>query len=335
MNQFGIFIKTLILFILLMMAVACNSSPLSHPVRFSDQYQEGDTYMKIRLWGTIALANHQINGLKLTELSGLAWDEDEKLLYVLSDKGYVFHLRPFISNHTLTHIQPIAAYLLRNQKNRRLKSRDSEGLILLKGNNGVRHDSELLISFEKQPRIARFTPQGKWLGNYHLPKHLQQVENYYSGNKALEAVTVHPRFSIITAPEWPLKNENTVYSLQGQHKHTLYALDRNQQWTFPAYPAPKSAIVALETLDDGSILVLERAFTSVKQPLIISIRRLWLGENGKIESMLIVKWDNSQGWFIDNFEGLTHHRAAYFFMVSDDNDSDSQRTLLSYWELLE
>jgi hypothetical protein len=325
--------KTLILFTLLMMMP--YKSPLSHPVRFSVQYQEGDTYMNIRLRGTVALANHQINGFKLTELSGLAWDEDDKLLYALSDRGYVFHLRPFISNHTLTHVEPVAAYWLQNEKNRRLESRDSEGLTLLKGNNGVRHDSELLISFEIQPRIARFTPQGKWLSNYHLPKPLQQIENYYSDNKVFEAVTIHPRFSIITAPEWPLKKENTPYSLQGLHKHTLYALDGNQQWTFPAYPAPNSAVVALETLDDGSILLLERAFTSVKQPLIISVRRLWLGENGKTKSMLVAKWDNSQEWFIDNFEGLSHHRAAYFFMVSDDNDSDSQRTLLSYWELLE
>ncbi|RKZ88810.1 MAG: esterase-like activity of phytase family protein [Candidatus Parabeggiatoa sp. nov. 1] len=328
------FIKTLALLIWLVTLTACMT--ITRPVTFSDQYQVGDAYMKIRLQGTVELANDEINGIPLTELSGLVWDEDEKRLYALSDNGSLFHLRPIINNNTLTDIKVLYAYWLLNNKGERLQSRDSEGLAILNGNNGVAGDTELVISFERQPRVARFSPQGTPLGDYTLPAPLQNIENYYSSNKALEAVTVHPRLGILLAPEWPLKQKNQEYSLKGQHKHTIYTLN-NQQWTFPAYPAPNSAVVALEALADGSVLVLERAFVSVFQPFIISLRQVWLstGKNGStnVKYQQVAVLDSSEGWEIDNFEGLTHHQNTFFIMVSDDNNSSLQSTLLSYWEL--
>ncbi len=310
-------IKPLTLFTLLMIMTACATS--SRPVIFSEQHKIGEKYMEIRLRGTIELANQKINGLKLTELSGLAWDEDEAILYAISDKGDLFHLRPSIQQNTLIALTPLSAYRLETKL-----TKDSEGLAILNGDNGVAGDTELVISFEGKPQIARFTPKGKRLGDYTLPSVLQNIKNYYEPNKALEAVTVHPDIGIITAPEWPFKG-----AVDGQHKHTLYALD-GKQWTFPAYPAPNSAIVALEALEDGSLLILERAFSSVFQPVIISLRQLWLSGNHR----LIAVFDSSQGWEVDNFEGLTHHRGKYFFMVSDDNENSLQRTLLCYWELI-
>lgn len=325
------YIKPFTLFSLSMIIAACATSPFSRPVIFSEQHQVGDTYMELGLRGTLELANDEINGLKLTELSGLAWDEDERLLYAVSDKGYLFHLRPTIANNTLIRVTPLSAHRLQSKP---LSSKDSEGLAILNGNNGITGDTQLVISFEGKPGIARFSPEGKLLANYTLPTLLKNANNYYEPNKALEAVTVHPRFGIITAPEWPLKLKDTVDSIpNGQHLHSIYVVqDGNKRWTFPAYPTANSAVVALEALEDGSVLVLERAFVSILQPLIISLRRLWLsGEESKFEQIGV--FDSSQGWNVDNFEGLTHHRDNYFFMVSDDNDQDLQRTLLIYWEL--
>ncbi len=321
-------LKILILLILLLILVSCTP-PLSRPIIFSQKYQVGDTYMGIGLRGTIELSHYKINGLKLTELSGLAWDEDEKVLYALSDKGYLFHLRLVIIHNTIKSVIPLFAYLLHNEKGQPLPSTDSEGLAILKGNNGISGDSELIISFEHKPLIAKFTPKGQWLNSYTLPTVLKNIKHYYDSNKVLEAVTVHPRLGILTVPEWPLKVKKTTLFLK-EHQHTIYALDSNKQWTFPAYPVPNSAIVALETLTDGSILLLERAFVSIFQPIVISIRQLWL-EKKKLSSVAV--FDNSKGWSVDNFEGLTHHKGTHFLMVSDDNDHVLQRTLLSYWEL--
>jgi hypothetical protein len=338
-KNFITIVKKLAIFALVIIPTGCVFSSFSRPVIFSNSHPTGDTYMGIRLLGTVKLANKKINGIVLSELSGLVWDNDEQLLYAISDNGSIFHLRPIISNHILTRIDAVSAYWLLNKKGNQLQSRDSEGLALLNGNNGIPADSELVISFERTPRIARFTPQGEPLGDYTLPAPLSDINNYYTTNKGLEAVTVHPQFGILTAPEWPLQKKNTVYSLKGQHQHTIYAIERGQQWTFSAYPAPNSAVVALETLADGSVLVLERAFFSVFKPVIISLRRLWLStcQNSSIteKSEQVALFDSSQGWRVDNFEGLTRHTNVSFFMVSDDNGHRFlQETLFSYWELI-
>jgi hypothetical protein len=286
--------------------------------------------MGIVLRGTIELAEQTIDEIKVSELSGLAWDEDEQLLYAISDNGFLFHFRRVLAERTLIDAQVLAAFPLTEVKGERLASRDSEGLALLNGNNQVVGDSELIISFERQPRIARFTPTGTLKAEYLLPESLSQPAHYQTPNQALEAVTLHPQWGILTAPEKPLVGNNPaeiiIYNLQGQ------------QWQLPSHSAPNSAVVALEALADGSIMILERAFVSVLQPLIISLRRLsWLVDSIEKQPVaqvqLVAEFNNQQGWQIDNFEGLTHHKDNYFFMVSDNNESQLQRSLLSYWSI--
>lgn len=320
------FKKVIITILLLIATVSCIASSFSRPIDFSNKYQSGEQYMNIRLRGTLELTIP-----KFTELSGLAWDSDENILYAISDNGSLYHLKPLIVNNTLVKVRPLSAYKLKNKKGKRLKSKDSEGLSILNSNNGKKGDTQLVISFERKPKIAKFTPKGKLISKYKLPKQLAKIKNYHSKNKSLEAVTIHPRLGVLTAPEYPLKNAG--------NKHTIYSLKTKRKWTIPAYPAKNSAIVALETLQDGSILILERAFSSVLNPLIISIRRVWLstcncsiGDDSEFKQVAV--FNNFKGWEIDNFEGLTHHKDNYFFMVSDDNDSKLQRTLLSYWELI-
>ncbi|HDN27334.1 MAG TPA: hypothetical protein ENG03_09615 [Thioploca sp.] len=156
-------IKKLALFTLLITPVGCMTT-FSRPVSFSEQHQTGDTYMEIRLRGTVELATGKINGIPLAELSGLAWDEDEGLLYAVSDGGSLFHLRPVITDNTLTNVKAVSAYWLLNQKGERLQSADSEGLAILNGNNGVAGDSELVISFEHPPKMARLVHKvSRWV----------------------------------------------------------------------------------------------------------------------------------------------------------------------------
>lgn len=317
-------------FIILLMAAACVSSA-SRQLSFSTQYDVGDTYMHVRLHGMLEIPAETVDDILLSELSGLAWDEDENILYAVSDKGTLFHLQPIITDGTLTNIHVLHAYPLQDVANQDSGSwRDSEGLAIVNGNNGKQGDSELIISFERKPRIARYTPSGKRLSKYTLPRVLKDVKNYSGSNQALEAITVHPQLGILTAPEWPLKgNKGTI---------VIYALD-GHEWRLPHYPAPNSAVVALEALPDGSVLVLERCFVSPLQPVIISLRRVWLstcpcdaGKDSRFKQMAV--FDNTQGWLIDNFEGLTRQRGHHFFMISDDNQSSWQRTLIVYFEIV-
>ncbi len=309
---------------LLLISTACFTE-LSNPVILSNEYQVGDVYMKIRLRGTIRLVNKKINHLRLAELSGLAWSEDDQILYAVSDRGNLFHLRPKIVNNTLVGVKFTTAFPLLNKKDKKLKHRDSEGLSILNGANNIIGDSELVISFERKPRIARFSPKGKPLANYILPSSLQKTKYFHTGNKMFEAVTVHPSLGILTAPELPLKNVHSSIK-----HHTIYALD-GKTWSFPAFPTKNSSVVAMETLQDGSILLLERAYVSKFKPLIISLRQLWLDT---MKTKQIAIFNNHLGWQIDNFEGLTNHQGKYFFMVSDDNNQPFQQTLLTYFELI-
>jgi hypothetical protein len=311
--------------------VAC-ASPVSRPFAFSNQHNVGDTYMGIRLWGTLELGSETINGLKLSELSGLAWDEDEQILYAVSDQGNLFHLRPIIQNHELKSIELLAAYPLRGAKDNRLKTKDSEDLAIADGNNGVHGDSKLLISFEGKPIIAWFTPQGEMSSTEILPPALTDGKNYVNSNKQLEAVALHPQLGILTAPELPLKTN------EKDDKIVIYALN-GLEWMLPRYPAPNSSVVALEPFDNSSVLLLERAFKSIFDPVIISLRQVSLStckcnDGLDSETKQIAVFDNSQGWRVDNFEGLTRHHDNYFFIVSDDNHRDLQSTLLSYFEVL-
>lgn len=300
------------------------------PVELSRQIVAGERYMGIRLWGALRLPDEPIDGLKPGGLSGLAWDEDENILYVLSDSGQLFHLRPDFHNNVLVDTRFIAAYPLQDAKGRSLRSTDadSEGLAIENARNGISGDSRLIISFEHRPRIVRYSPTGKWLGNESLPLPLHNVKNYSSPNEALEAVTLDDRWGLLTAPEQPMQGERArVVPIFAATGHA---------WSYPLYKAPNSALVGMEALPDGSLLTLERAFVSLTHPLVITLRRTRLTVNSSkplaVEEVAI--FDTSKGWLLDNFEGLTRHRDWKFFMISDDNNRVLQSTLLVYFELL-
>ncbi len=329
-------LSKIISFTVLGLTVACASSS-SRKVDLSDEYATGGKYMRMRLQGTLELPS-KIDESSIFGLSDIAWDEDEQRLYIISDRGHLFHFKVNIVEQTLTSVALIQAYLLKNSSDKPIKQRDSEGLALINGHNNIKGDSELLVSFEGIPRIINFTAQGKWLKNIELPEILQDRHRYIHTNRMLESVTIHPTLGILTAPEFPLKADDNSYRVDGVHKHVIYAMD-GKSWHFPAYPAPKSGVVSLEALTDGSILVLERAYVSPFQALIISLRKVWLstcdcaeGFDSQLEQIVVL--DNTKGWLLDNFEGLTQHQGRYFFMVSDNNDNPLQRTLLTYFEIL-
>ena len=47
----------------------------------------------------------------------------------------------------------------------------------------------------------------------------------------------------------------------------------------------------------------------------------------------MIKFSSTDGWKIDNFESVTHHRNDRYFVISDDNESVFQKTLLVYLQV--
>lgn len=272
-----------------------------------------------------AIPRTDVAGIKLTELSGLAWDEDEQLLYGVNDRGKLFHFKLTMQDGRITAVDAVKAVKLRNKKGKKLPWRDTEGLVAMNANNGKRGDTQLVVAVEGKPNLWRFDTDGKKLGSEKLNKALQDRHQYRGGNNGLESVTYHPQYGFLTAPEIALKG-------LPENLHTVYA--RNRQWSFMAYPAKNSSISGMDVMPDGSLLILERAWSGLGNPMVISLRRVDLkacskdgacqAENLKVLSSILL---------VDNYEGLTHIKGDLYMMVSDDGKHDLLRTLLTSFRI--
>ena len=323
--------RLIILIMLAGISLTANSAFIGKPMEMSKEYKTGDEFMGIRLLGTLDLSGLPVKGLAAHELSGLAWNEDDQILYAVSDKGYLMHLRPVFNNETLTNIELLDAYLLKNKKGKNVSRPDAEGLDIINGDNGIKDDAELIISFELKPRIYRYTPDGKFLGKYKLPKDLSKIKEYDYKNAALESLIIHPTLGILTAPQMPLRKSQ-------HHLRSIHDLN-GKSWQFKPQDKDHSSITDLEISPDGSVLVLERRYSNILAPIQSIIRRIKLDKNDMNKTILptetIMLMESTKGWSIDNFEGLSHHKGKKYFMISDDNNNIFQRTLLVYFELLD
>lgn len=281
--------------------------------------------------GTAGNGLGPIGDTRLSQLSGLAWDDDDGILYAISDKGWLFHLRPEFDRDVLRGVQLVGAAPLRelgSDSPLKRKRADPEALEILRGRNGRPGDAELLIGFERLPRIMRFRPDGTALGEIALPAPLDNPRNYRSDNRMIEALCFDPQLGILVAPEVPLAgardNEIRLYSLSGE------------SWRYPLQPGHR--ITAMECLGNGEVLVLETDFGRLLAHSAIALRLARLAPNSQANASLkvetLAQLDTARGYAIDNFEGLARHRGMRFFLVTDNNDLFFQRTLLLYIELL-
>ena len=286
------------------------------PINFMPSSQKSSKFMGITILDAKVLSFKPLKGIEFTEVSALAYDQRRSRLYGLSDHGYLYHLNVSVKRDKLKKIKLLEAYELRNKKGKKFKKskRDSEGLDVT--------DKGLVISFEKKPRVSLFSPKGKEIKEYSLHKKLRDVKAYQDKNYALEAVISHPKYGIITAPEIPLKKEDETI-------HTLYA--KKKKWHFEA----KGYIKAIETMEDGSILVLEKSYKSSKKRRIVSLTKVHIqGCKSKLcPSETIALFDQKDGWDLDNFEGMTRLENNRYLMISDDNDSPKQKCILVLFEV--
>ena len=314
--------------LLLLSAALGAQSAVQHTL--STHYVTGENFMSVGLRGALHLPYTTVNGLALVELSGLAWDEDEQLLYALSDHGRVFVFRPRLEDGHLIDVEIAGGFALLDEHGRPLQGShaDAEGLAALNHNNQRHGDTELLVSFERMPRVVKFDTVGRPSETFTLPYQLST--RYRGSNKGFESVTGTSEGAILTAPEWPLPDVSAESTW-------IYALD-GRRWAFPRFPAPRSSVVAIESMPDGSLITLERSFVSIWQPLQIALRQTEplpaSGQSLSIARELAI-FNSFDGWQIDNFEGLTRHGEDHLFVASDDNESWPQKTLLIYLELLD
>ena len=284
-------------------------------------------FMQIKILDQKELSLSSIDGIAFYGLSDLVYESSTQSLYMVGDRGMLYRFHALFSDK-IESLVPEHAWMIKNKKSKIFKPwrRDTEGLVMDK-------KGRLLISFEGKAKIGWFHKNGSKIGTmikeYRLPKCLKNGQNYRSSNKSLEALAYHPKFGILTATEWPLKRDDIK-------RQTIYALS-GKKWHFKAEPETNSAVVAIEMMDDGNLLVMERSFSGLLSPFVITLKKVMLKSctKGFCPHKVLAKMNSHKGWDVDNFEGLARIPTNRYVMVSDDNGNFFQKTLLLYFEVKE
>ena len=271
-----------------------------------------DSYMNLTILDAKELEFNNFKDIKFREISDLAYKHNK--LYAISDKGDLFKFKIKIKKDKIKNLDLENVVNLKNKRGNRFSKvdRDSEGLDFV--------GEKLVISFEKNPRIAIFSLHGKELKKITINKRLRDIDDYISHNKALESVAYNKKFSFITAPEVPLNDKN---------HHIIYSKKRS--WKFDI----NGNITALEFINKDKVLILERNFNyfTRDRETILSIINLSKCKKKLCKKRIVAILKSCDGWHIDNFEGLTKVAKNKFLMISDDNESFFQKTLLVLFKL--
>jgi hypothetical protein len=260
------------------------------------------------------------NGVRIEEFSGLSWDEDEQLLYAVSDGGVLHHFRVRMDGIRIAEIQPVFSVSIAAPAGEVSGGSvtNAEGLTALNDDNGKQSDTELLIAFEDGPSIVRFTPQGKRIGDMPLPGPLADKKQYSKKNSRLEAVAFDERHGMLTAPERPLEG-------QPEDRHTLYAAD-GTTWSFEAFQ-PDSRLKAIQKLPDGNLLILERTREEEGGAPTARLRYLDFATcSANRECQLAELSAAPDPMLVDNFEGMARLSDNLFLIVTDKTKKDAEPT---------
>ncbi len=196
-------------------------------------------------------------------------------------------------------------------------------------------EGTLYVGIERVNRIVRFDYGKDGLLARGVPVEVPPQVRTLPNNKGLEALLFVPRNlplggTLIAISERGLDKERNILAfLIGGPRPGTFTVKRNAD-----YDISDAAL-----LPSGDILILERKF-SWTSGLFIRIRRLKLSDvrpGALVDGPTLFEAD--LGYAIDNMEGLSVHRSAsgetVLTMISDDNFSALQRTLLLQFTLAE
>lgn len=263
-----------------------------------------------------------VDGVEIEELSGLAWSEDDQLLYAVSDQGDWFQFRLQIDGDDIVAVTPVSAGALSDPDGKAVQYQpfNAEGLAVRDADNGKPGDSVLVVALEgdRQPGILRVDADGQVLGVLPVPSPVNDYRNYRNYRKrsrGLESVTLTPDYGLMTAPESPLTQSDV---------HTLYVSGRH--WSFPRY-APDNRLKGMAALADGNVLVLERSELDASGDRTATVRRVNVAdcaEGGLCEVTDLAVLPAGP----DNFEGIAQLDSTHFLIVSDQGGEGDQATVL-------
>jgi hypothetical protein len=260
-------------------------------------------------------------------LSGLARLNGGRDLVAVSDRGYWLTAKVASSNGKLTGLEDVEMAAILGGSGRPLTRSglyDTESLCI--------HDGAAYVGIERKHEIARFDWARDGVEARARPVPLPPELKRLPRNRGLEALGVMPagpfKGALVAIAERSGKeDEPTLGALLGGPQPGLFKLARHDGYD----------ITDLAFLPSGDMLVLERWY----QPLRgvgMRIRRIAgrdIRPGALVDGTRLIEAD--MGFEIDNMEGLSVHLEegrTIFTLISDDNFSFLQRTLLLEFELL-
>ena len=183
---------------------------------------------------------------------------------------------------------------------------------------------EILVSFERRHRILRY--RSDTIIPELIPGPRKMLELPF--NRGIEALTVLTDGTLLALSEGNYGNKIVVGWIK-----------RDKEWSALAYQIGGGGfrVTGATTLPNGDILVLERLFTQQGKNA-IRLKRVGASsifDGPVIEGQLVAELTLPLN--IDNFEGFTSRSESdggvIIYLISDDNFSRQQRTLLMVFEI--
>jgi len=301
----------------------------ARPVPFDRSNPERRTFGQLQWRGGLRLSSGYS---AFGGYSGLALGDDGKTMLVISDRGSWFSARLEYDKGMLTGLSDSRAAPIPQKDGKPIRKkwhRDAEALVPLDG-GGL--EGRYFIGFEGFHRLDEYRfEEGSFRGPIrrgNLPNNLRRMPN----NQGLEGVTSirggpYAGGLVLFAERKLDRNGDHTGSLVFEGDAYPLSLKRHAQFD----------ITGLETLSDGSLLVLERSFIRSRLKLDIRLRLVPAEEikpGAKLNGKLLM--EAGQRLTIDNFEGLAvteRDDETLITLISDDNFNFFQSTLLVQFAL--
>lgn len=251
-------------------------------------------------------------------LSGLRWDAESGRLLAITDDGRWVWITPVEQEHQLTGIDRIESGPLLALDGTPLEGKadgDSESLT-----SGV--GMGWLVGFERNHRILAYRDLKQ--APRELDKEVIEVLGPLEDNAGLEGLAISGSTQLLCAERQALPDRpNCMVSFGGGELMPLAA--------HPPEPARSLGAVPTDadTLGDGTALILFRSYDPANGNSGAIVTFAPDGARNEIATLM-------PPLSVDNFEGLAVREEddrTFLYIVSDDNFSGSQRTLLMKFEM--
>lgn len=259
-------------------------------------------------------------------LSGLEVLDDGRVIAISDEADWISGDLVLDERGYLSGFANARAALMRDEHGEVFTSKsqgDSEGLAQLA-------DGRVAVSFERTEliRIYDFNRDGPF-GQAAMGPRLDEVEDL-PGNSSIEALAAMDDALVVGAEG-------------GDHPTTpIWVVPLDARTAVPprfSYPVSDGfSLTGMDRLPDGSFVALERFYAPVIGPRARITRfAAPTGDGGAIEPELLALLEAP--FPVDNFEGISAVRmpdgATRIYIVSDNNNSRQQRTLLLAFDVME